>query len=134
VVHIEEPRQGVQYGVDLGPGGISATIPLRDVATGQRLGPGKPQPWKVNVPFRKGCPGVINVDHLASRIAAVPAVNASSFEGPGLSSGEMAMELLQFPFRQVFGEVDQAAAAAASDDFRPTIGAETVRAWEKEPE
>jgi hypothetical protein len=133
VVHIEEPRQGVQYGVDLGPGGISATIPLRDLATGQRLGPGKPLPWTVNVPFRKGSPGVINVEHLGDRIANVAAVNAQVSEGPGMTSGEMAMELLQFPFRQVFGEVAEAAATAASDDFRPAIGADTLRAWEEEP-
>jgi len=129
VVHIEEPRQGVQYGVDLGVGGAPTTIPLRDLATGQRLGPGKPQPWTENVPFRKGSPGVINVFHLGMRIYDVPAVHATPFEL--ITSGEMAMELLQFPFRQVFGEVAQAAATAASDDFRPAIGADTVRAWEE---
>jgi hypothetical protein len=68
--------------------------------------------------------------HLGMRMSNVPAVHASDFEF--VTSGEMAMELLQFPFRQVFGEAEQAAATAASDDFRPAIGAETVRAWEEE--
>jgi hypothetical protein len=136
VVHIEEPRAGVQYGIDLPETpGAPAFVPLRDVTTGIRLDhlPGAGAKF-TSVPFRFGSPGVINVEHLAKRIAPVQAVNADKVEGPGLSSGEMAMELLQFPFRQVFGDLGEQGLAA--DDprasFRPTIGADTVREWEDE--
>jgi hypothetical protein len=138
IVHIEEPRQGIQFGVDLvvGDGGLDgATIALRDVDTGERLDtlmPPPPGATQVEVPFRLGAPGVLHVAELARRIAAQPATHVDAFEGPGVQSAELAMEMLQFPFRQVFGQVppDNGRVPTFADQFRPTVGIADVRAWE----
>ena len=44
------------------------------------------------------------------------------------------MEMLQFPFRQVFGDLGEPGIAAGgrATPFRPAIGADTVRGWEEE--
>ena len=140
VVHIEEPRQGIQFGVDLVPnatGTRGATIPLRDVSTAERLDqttPAPPLPHTADVPFRRGAPGVVHVTELARRIAAVPATNTSAFEGPGLASAEFALEMLQFPFRQVFGDPALGGSTggqtlAFADLFRPVVEIEQIREW-----
>jgi hypothetical protein len=140
VVHIEEPRQGIQFGVDLVPnatGTRGATIPLRDVTTAERLDrttPAPPQPHTADVPFRAGAPGVVHVTELARRIAAVPATNTSAFEGPGLASAEFALEMLQFPFRQVFGDPELGGSPGGhslqfADLFRPAVEIDEIREW-----
>jgi hypothetical protein len=140
VVHLEEPRQGIQFGVDLVPnatGTRGATIPLRDVTTATRLDrmqPAPPQPHTADVPFRRGAPGVVHVAELARRIAAVPATQTTAFEGPGLASAELAMEMLQFPFRQVFGDPELGGTPggrplAFADLFRPVVAIEEIREW-----
>ncbi|MER5755861.1 hypothetical protein [Streptomyces sp. NPDC002088] len=140
VVHVEEPRQGIQFGVDLVPGAsgtAGATIPLRDVTTAERLDRVDPSPaglHQVSVPFRKGAPGVIGVAELARRIAAQPATHVDDFEAAGVQSAEFAMEMLQFPFRQVFGDPELGTAAGGGPVpfatlFQPTIGIGTIRTW-----
>jgi hypothetical protein len=140
VVHVEEPRQGIQFGVDLAPGAegtTGATIPLRDVRTADRLDreqPPPPQPWTAPVPFRAGAPGVVHVTELARRIAAQGATHTEALDGQGVSSAEFALEMLQFPFRQVFGDPELGGQAggvpvAYADLFRPTVGIETIRTW-----
>lgn len=139
VVHVEEPRQGIQFGVDLSANGgaTHVTIPLRDVLTSTRLDRMEPAPAgakSVSVPFRKNAPGVVHFVELSSRIAAQPATNVNTFGGAGVESAEMAMELLQFPFRQVFGDPAKGTtggkALAYADLFRPSIQIQTVRKWE----
>ncbi|GMA88981.1 hypothetical protein GCM10025868_42310 [Angustibacter aerolatus] len=69
VVHLEEPRAGVQYGIDSLPDGAGASrraSSLRDVRTAQRLVP----PVQVKVPFRRGAPGWCTWPSLARRIGA----------------------------------------------------------------
>jgi hypothetical protein len=131
IVHLEEPRSGVQYGVDLGPSG-EPEVKLRVVTTAQRLRTTPP----VRVPMRKNCPGVIAVESLGERMAAVPATQMELFEGPGAQSAEFGMEMLQFPFRQVFGDttIGQTlhAELAAADAFAPTVALDEVRSWEEE--
>ena len=139
-VHIEEPRSGVQYGFDLGAAGIQ--VHMRNVINTEflekQLFP-KP-PYTLRVPFRVGSPGVVAVAHLGERLNAVPATQISLALFSGCSSAELAMELLQFPFRQVFGPTGPAArggpgeddAGALADAFRPTIALDEVRAWESE--
>lgn len=131
VVHLEEPRAGVQYGVDetaVG-GSIQARVPLRDVRTGQRLPappatPADPRPERpsVRVPFRQGAPGVIHLAKLAQRISAVPATNVAG----AVDAGEFGIEMLQFPWRAVFGDQTlsdpQIAAIDVRTMFRPTLG------------
>jgi hypothetical protein len=144
VVHLEEPRQGIQFGVDLAAnasGTWGATIPLRDVTTARRLDETVPTPpgdLTGRVPFRRGGPGVVHVAELAKRIAAQPATKVDQFDGAGVQSGEFAMEMLQFPFRQVFGDpnlgtVPGGTPLAYDQLFRPTVSIETVRAWNAHP-
>ena len=105
VVHIEEPRQGIQFGARLDPDALPAQrrakIKVRDNATGD------PKPPKdkftatnsVDVPFRSGAPGVINLAELRKRLAA----KSPNSDGT-LEPNEFALQMLRFPFRQVFGD------------------------------
>ncbi|MEX2282226.1 MAG: hypothetical protein WEE89_07060 [Gemmatimonadota bacterium] len=114
VVHIEEPRQGVQFGFDPREQGntVSATLRPRDVATAAYLS-GDP----INVPFRAGSNGVIDIQALERRLAA----RTGSGAADGLSSAEYALHLIRFPFRQVFGDPATAPVAPVSTVFKPTI-------------
>lgn len=126
VVHVEEPRQGVQFGVDLAAGaaGTGAGVPLRDAATAARLG------RSVNVPFRQGAPGVVHVAQLATDIAAVPETHVLGPADPTVTSAELAMQLLQFPYRQVFGPQGGDRVVASFDDlFQPTVKVAVIRGW-----
>ena len=118
VVHIEEPRSGIQFGVrvkDDAQGTGSAVVPLRDVTAPnsgflQQGGHDR----TVNVPFRKGAPGVINMKALAQSLRAAPGTNM----GPDIDSAEYALEMLRFPIRQVFGDMT---VHPGYDDFSATL-------------
>ena len=130
VVHIEEPRQGVQYGIDLI--GLNATLHLRDVTDGKFIEAhfnAKP-PFTVQVPFRNiftgteakaGPPGVVAVRHLGQRMSAISGTKISQASTLGITSAEVAMELVQFPYRQVFGPGGAQFAASADVAFAPAI-------------
>ena len=110
VVTLEEPHQGVQFGVDerlhpAGPG-PEFEVPTRDG-----------QPAAGPVPFRAGAPGVVDA------VALAPLLGAGD-------SAQLAQRLLQFPFRQVFGPTH--AVAADPVPFRPQIALETVQEWSGE--
>jgi hypothetical protein len=139
VIHIEEPRQGVQYGVDLGPNGPE--IHLRNIINTkyleEQLNP--VPPFRIRVPRRLGSPGILHVKKLGERMTAVSATQISIASVLGLTSAGFAMEMLQFPFRQVFGPGGQMLAATADgggaeepDAFRPTISMDEIEAWEQE--
>jgi hypothetical protein len=136
VVHVEEPRAGVQYGVDETVDGatVQARVPLRDVSTGDRLPPPAPTPAdphperpSVPVPFRRDAPGVVHLATLASRIRAVPGTHV----GGDVDASEFGIQMLQFPWRAVFGDQTLADPGAAEIDlaavFRPALGFETLR-------
>ena len=131
VVHIEEPRAGVQYGVDeVEDGGVvQARVPLRDAPTAEKLpAPSRtpanpnPRPPSVAVPFRRGAPGVVHLAELARRIKNAPGTNVVS----EFDAAEFGDEMLQFPWRAVFGDqtlADPNAAVLGLDDvFRPALG------------
>lgn len=105
VVHMEEPRQGIQFGVRLNaddpPAKRQAKVKVRDNKTGDPVPPEETFTPKnsVDVPFRKGAPGVINVGELRKRLAA-KAPNS----GGALEPNEYALQMLRFPYRQVFGD------------------------------
>ncbi|MGY1642007.1 hypothetical protein ACI782_12880 [Geodermatophilus sp. SYSU D00703] len=81
VVTLEEPHQGVQFGLDERTSGGGYEVPARDG-----------EPATGPVPFRPGAPGVIDVAALAHLL--------------GVSeSAPLARRLLQFPFRQDFSAV-----------------------------
>ncbi|MGI9028995.1 MAG: hypothetical protein ACR2HP_03280 [Ilumatobacteraceae bacterium] len=107
VVHIEEPRQGIQFGArtddDDPPAQRRAKVKVRDANTGNPVLPKEvfTSDNSVDVPFRAGAPGVIDLVRLRDRlIAKAPNV------GPTLEPHEFALQMLRFPFRQVFGDPD----------------------------
>ena len=112
VVHIEEPRQGIQFGVRLDPedplnpalGTYRAKVKIRDNNTGLPVEPKDDfvDDNSVNVPFRGGAPGVLNVTALRDRLKAQPKTHNTG----QLEPNEFALQMLRFPFRQVFGDPD----------------------------
>ena len=122
VVHLEEPRSGIQLGIRLkvaANGTASAALPLRDVTKPNNgfLKSGSADK-SIPVKFRKRAPGVINIKALASDLVADAATKINTNNQPGIDSAEFAMELLRFPFRQVFGDT---AIAVDYDDFTATL-------------
>ena len=103
-VHLEEPRAGIQFGVDEASeeDGGAITAALKDPATGKRVQQGG-HDVAVPVPFRTGSPGVIAVSAL---VQALRAADTGGVLGPTLGPAEFALQMLQLPYRQVFGETD----------------------------
>lgn len=106
VIHIEEPRRGIQFGARLDPedppAQRQAKVKIRDANTGDPVPPADDftDENSVPVPFRPGAPGVINMRRLKERIIAKPKANV----GPTLEPHEFALQMLRFPYRQVFGD------------------------------
>ncbi len=101
VVHVEEPRQGVQFGFDDGAAEGTFTFHPRDVQTFAELPvpPGAP----IGVSFRglPGATGVVDIQQLQKDLLNVgPATHL----GGDLDAAEYALQLLRFPYRQVFGD------------------------------
>lgn len=124
VVHIEEPRQGVQFGVRLDkddpPEHRRAKVRMRDNATGKTVLPANDftAANTVNVPFRKDASGVINVTALRDLLAA-----RAPNSGGALEPNEYALQMLRFPYRQVFGDPDDRDHKRyyAADGFKATV-------------
>ncbi|OYT89028.1 MAG: hypothetical protein CFE46_00920 [Burkholderiales bacterium PBB6] len=124
VVHIEEPRQGVQFGVRLNaadpPSARKARVALRNATDGALVPPinALTAGNSVEVPFRAGASGVIDVAELRKRLAAKVPNAASPLPASGL-----ALQMLRFPYRQVFGDPsdEQGLHFQALDSFRPSV-------------
>jgi len=114
VVHLEEPRAGIQFGVVTASaqGSVGATVTTRNPVTG------KPTGTSVPVPFRSGSPGVIHLGALSRKL-----IKDDPALGPTLDAAEFALQMLQFPYRAVFG--DRSLAGGQPSDpgslFQPTI-------------
>ncbi len=117
VVHIEEPRQGIQFGVRLtpagGPNDFSAQVIARDAKTATDVAPEK----RVDVPFRPGSPGVLDIKRLDDSLIKTNGTNI----GPAVDGAEFALEMLRFPYRQVFGDPSIVGAPPIDAVFAPTI-------------
>lgn len=117
VVHVEEPRAGIQFGVDETDAGgrARAEVKLRDPDTGERFEP----PRLVTVPFRRNAPGVLHLRALAGRMSE----EAAEIDHP-LDAATFAMQMLQFPYRTVFADRTLTGGAPIDflDVFRPKIG------------
>ena len=100
-VHLEEPRAGIQFGVDEEANG-DLTVALKDPATGERV---RRAGKDVTVPvtFRKSSPGVVSVSALARALLDADSGNVL---GGALGPAEYSLQMLQLPYRQVFGETD----------------------------
>jgi hypothetical protein len=99
VVHIEEPRQGIQFGVRLetvGTNQFSAFVFARDRNTSADADP----PREMAVSFRTGSPGVIDFRRTAETFRETPETNM----GTTMESAEYALQMIRFPYRQVFGD------------------------------
>lgn len=129
VVHIEEPRQGIQFGVRFDPqappSARRAKVKVRDNLTGDPVPPKTTftPANSVDVPFRRAAPGVINVTELRKRLAA-----KAPHSGGTLEPNEYALQMLRFPYRQVFGDPDNTEGIKFYDldAFKVTIG---LSAW-----
>jgi hypothetical protein len=119
VVHIEEPRSGLQFGFELADsqpqGAIAYELPLRTPGTGTNTATSVP------VPFRQNAPGVVDLADLQQRIL-------SQVGGTG-SGAEFALEALRFPYRQVFGPSQDGPSPAFSDLFKPDVSIAAMRDW-----
>jgi len=127
VVHIEEPRQGLQFGVRTtqnSQGVSQARLHVRDCANGDSVPPltSLTNANSVVVPFRANAPGVINLHELRKRLAA-KAPNS----GGTLESNEFALQMLRFPYRQVFGDPDNQEQQRfyPLDKFKVTVALDT---------
>lgn len=128
VVHIEEPRQGIQFGARLDPedppNARRAKVKVRDCNTGDSVPPldDFTTANSVDVPFRPGAPGVINIAALRQRLAA-KAPNS----GGTLEPNEYALQMLRFPYRQVFGDPENGEGQQfyALDRFKATVALST---------
>lgn len=116
-VDIEEPREGLQFGFDMKPGGIinkfdqvpkfnppSFWVNLRhtyDAAAGTQVA----DKAQVQVPMRDATRRVVDVKGLRNAVAAGIAAHpdrAHMMKGAAPNGSELAVQLLQFPYRQRF--------------------------------
>lgn len=118
-VHIEEPRQGVQFGFMHEDNGSqrSASLRPRDKDSFEYLADDGSK--DVKVPFRVGSSGVVDIRRLSDALAAYPETGA----GDGLDGAEYALQLIRFPWRQVFGKVQ---GPELNTMFRVTIDYESM--------
>ncbi|MFM2079164.1 MAG: hypothetical protein RJA49_3054, partial [Actinomycetota bacterium] len=128
VVHVEEPRSGIQFGVRVKTstdGTATAALPLRDVTLPNNgfLKTGGGQDRTVKVPFRKHAPGVINIKALSETLTSTAATKINTNNQPGIDSAEFAMEMLRFPIRQVFGDTS---VTTQHDEFVATLNVATI--------
>lgn len=116
VVYIEEPRRGVQFGFRATPqpdGTTKAQVRPRNATTFAYLGGAD-----VDVPFRAGASGVVDIKRLERRLEP----RAGSLGGDNvMDSSEYALQLVQFPWRQVWGD-----ATSVLSVFKPTIAYRTI--------
>ena len=124
VVHIEEPRQGIQFGARLDPedppNARRAKVHVRDCKTGNSVPPVDDfaKDNSVDVPFRPNAPGVINITELRRRLA-----DKAPNSGGRLEPNEYALQMLRFPYRQVFGDPQDKEGKQfyALDQFKATV-------------
>jgi hypothetical protein len=94
---LTEPRQGIQFGVDVDPN-VAGKRRIK-IRNPDGTGMGNDTVFEP-VPFREGSPGVIHWVELARRVQA--------HTGGNVSSAQMGLQMLRFPFEQQFGESDDA--------------------------
>jgi hypothetical protein len=125
VVHLEEPRQGIQFGVRLrqrpggGPNDQVAEVVARDATTATDVEPER----RAAVPFRSGAPGVLDIRRLNEALMATPGTNMDA----EVDGAEFALQMLRFPYRQVFGDPSQGQPPPLDAVFTPTVSLAKLR-------
>ena len=93
---------------------------VRDCNTGNPVPPEKGFTTgnSVNVPFRPNAPGVIDMATLRQRLA-----DKAPNSGGTLEPNEYALQMLRFPYRQVFGDPDDKEGQRfwALDQFKASV-------------
>jgi hypothetical protein len=138
VIHIEEPRQGVQFGTRLassGSGQQSASVPARNVrsaryvdASGNEIDPAtvpsgqSPSELanKIPVRFRPGAAGVIDMTNTARAFRAAPGTGMTGATDDQIDGAEYALQMLRFPYRQVFAQ-SETTPAIQDAAFKPGV-------------
>lgn len=118
-VHIEEPRQGVQFGFMHEDNGNQRSARLRPRNKDSFEYLADDDSKDVDVPFRVGSSGVVDIRRLSEALKAHPATGA----GDGLDSAEYALQLVRMPWRQIFGKVQT---PPVTNLFRATIDYESM--------
>lgn len=132
VIHVEEPRQGLQFGIRLDaqapPTQQRAKVKVRVETTGLPVPPEGEMVADntVDVPFRSGAPGVINLKKLRDRLEAKDEVGSVD----GMEPRDFALQMLRFPYRQVFGDPDNATGQRFYDLDKFVVTSRLV-AWTK---
>jgi hypothetical protein len=120
-MEIEEPRQGIQFGARAARAGEAAGswwLDVRDPDTGVEV----PTNAKVEIPFRAGSAGVIHLTELRRRLVA----DHGDVVGTSLSSAELGLQLLRYPYRQHFGRTT---GTDFVDVFATAFRADEVLGW-----
>jgi hypothetical protein len=73
----------------------------------------------VDVSFRPGAPGVLNLRKTGEDFLGIAATKMNA-DGK-LDSAEFALQMIRFPYRQVFGDPNSPNAASKADVFRPSL-------------
>jgi hypothetical protein len=123
IVHVDEPRHGVQFGVDeaggSGPGNWSYTLTVRrNAAVNGDLTESTAPGDQIPVPFRPNAPGVLAMSELQRQIVAKV--------GGAASASEFALQMIRLPYRQVFGPV---ADVTFGSMFTPTLSFADIHTW-----
>jgi hypothetical protein len=124
VVHIEEPRKGIQFGVFLKQTAVANTftgfVTARNALTAENVTPQVDVP----VPFRRGAPGVLDLSQLNTSLMNTTGTNM----GRDVDSAEFALQMLRFPYRQVFGDPNAGGTTPPVETvFKPTIALSLLR-------
>jgi hypothetical protein len=124
VVHMEEPRQGVQFGVRLERVGETANFRAEVIARNALTSLDVEPERRAQVFFRQGAPGVIDMRRTAHSLMTTPGTNM----GGALDGAEFALEMIRFPYRQVFGDPSGGAPGPLTDVFHPSVSMATLHA------
>jgi hypothetical protein len=73
----------------------------------------------MNISFRAGSPGVLDLRACGATFLGTPATHMN--DDGKLNSAEFALQMIRFPYRQVFGDPNSPNAAEKKDVFRPTV-------------
>lgn len=124
VVHVDEPRHGVQFGVDetggSTPGNWSYTLTLRrNVAVNGDMTESSAPGDTLPVPFRANAPGVLDMSALQSAIVGKL--------GGTETASEFALQMIRLPYRQVYGPPQ--AAVDFGSLFAATLRMVDIREW-----
>ena len=121
VIHIEEPRRGVQFGtrIEVSRGtGRQAFVPARNVPTaryvdedGDLIDPADPNidspseaANQLPVRFRPGAAGVVDMTNTARAFRDAPGTEMTGAGDDRIDGAEFALQMIRFPYRQVFAQ------------------------------